>query len=74
MLSDASSEAAAVSANILVTVPVSLPKGTLTGPSAFWKHVYDTVRTAAPFPLQLEESIEAVRFSHLMKKTSPFGK
>jgi len=56
------------------TVSVSLPKGTLHGPSAFWKHVYDTVRTAAPFPLQLEDSIEAVKFSHLMKKTSPFGK
>lgn len=58
----------------LQTVTVSLPKGTLYGPSAFWKHVYDTVRTAAPFPLQLEDSIEAVKFSHLMKKTSPFGK
>jgi len=56
------------------TVDVSLPKGMLHGPSAFWKHVYDTVRTAAPFPLQLEDSIEAVKFSHLMKKMSPFGK
>ena len=55
-------------------IKVTLPKGTLHGPSAFWKHVYDTVRTAAPFPLQLEESMEAVKFSHLMKKTSPFGK
>ena len=58
----------------LQTITVSLPKGTLYGPSAFWKYVYDTVRTAAPFPLQLEDSIEAVKFSHLMKKTSPFGK
>ena len=56
------------------TVEVSLPKGTLHGPSAFWKCVYDTVRTAAPFPLQLEDSIEAVKFAHLMKKTSRFGK
>ena len=56
------------------TVEVSLPKGSMFGPSAFWKHVYDTVRTAAPFPLQLEDSIEAVKFSYLMKKTSPFGK
>ena len=56
------------------SISVSLPKGTLHGPSAFWKHLYDTVRTAAPFPLQLEDSIEAVKFSHLMKKTSPFGK
>ena len=55
-------------------LPLSLPKGTPYGPSAFWRHVYDTVRTAAPFPLQIEDSIEAVKFVHLMKKTSPFGK
>ncbi len=58
----------------VVKIPLALPKATASGPSAFWKHVYDTVRTAAPFPLQLEDSIEAVKFVHLMKKTSPFGK
>ena len=58
----------------VVKMPIALPKGTMYGPSAFWKHVYDTVRTAAPFPIQLEDSIEAVKFAHLMKKTSPFGK
>lgn len=57
----------------VVKLPVSLPKGTMHGPAAFWRHVYDTVRTAAPFPFQLEDSIEAVKFAHLMKKTSPFG-
>ncbi len=57
----------------VVKIPVTLPKGTMHGPPAFWKHVYDTVRTAAPFPLQLEDSIEAVKFATLMKKTSPFG-
>lgn len=56
------------------TFKVGLEKGTLHGPSAFWKHLYDTVRTAAPFPLALEDSLEAVKFAHLMKKTSPFGK
>ena len=58
----------------VVDIEYSLSKGTMSGPSAFWKHVYDTVRTASPFPIRLEESIEAVKFSHLMKKTSPFGK
>lgn len=58
----------------VVEIPLRLPPGTLHGPSAFWKHVYDTVRTAAPFPLGLEDAIEAVKFSYLMKKTSPFGK
>ncbi len=53
---------------------VALEKGTLYGASAFWKCVYSTVRTAAPFPLSLEDSLEAVKFAHLMKKTSPFGK
>lgn len=57
----------------IVEIPVELPKGTMHGPSAFWRHVYATVRTAAPFPLQIEDSIEAVKFAHLMKKTSPFG-
>ncbi len=57
----------------VISVPVSLPKGTMYGPTAFWKHVYDTVRTAAPFPLQIEDSIETVKFANLIKKTSPFG-
>ena len=56
------------------TFKVELEKGTLHGPSAFWKYLYDTVRTAAPFPLALEDSLEAVKFAHLMKKTSPYGK
>ena len=58
----------------VVELPVELAKGTLHGISAFWKSVYNTVRTAAPFPMPLEDAIEAVKFSHLMKKTSPFGK
>ena len=57
----------------LKTFAVSLPRNTVSGPSAFWKHVYDTVRTAAPFPMTLEDAIETVKFAHLMKKTSPFG-
>lgn len=58
----------------VVTEEVSLPKGTMYGPSAFWKHVYDTVRTAKPFPLSIDDAIDVVKFTHLMKKTSPFGK
>ena len=58
----------------VVKLPATLPPGTQSGPPAFWRCVYDTVRTAAPFPLQIEDSIEAVKFSQLMKKTSPFGK
>jgi len=54
-------------------VEFRLPKGTPTGQSVFWKHVYDTVRVAAPFPVQLEDAIECVKLSQLMKKTSPYG-
>ena len=56
------------------TFTVSLPPNTLYGPSLFWRHVYDTVRTAKPFPLQLEESLEIMRLVNLMKRSSPFGK
>jgi hypothetical protein len=53
---------------------VSLPPGTRHGPSAFWKCVYDAVRTAAAIPFSIDDSIEALKFSNLMKKASPFGK
>lgn len=57
----------------VVRIPVSLPPGTQWGPAVFWRHLYNTVRTAVPFPVSLEESIDAIRYVHLMKKTSPFG-
>lgn len=58
----------------VVVEDVTLERGAQYGLPAFWKCVYDTVRTAAPFPLSIEDSMEVVKFSHLMKKTSPFGK
>ena len=58
----------------VITETVQLAPGTVHGVSAFWRCVYDTVRTAKPFPLTLEDSIEAAKFSYLMKKTSAFGK
>ena len=57
----------------VVHIPVSLPHDTDYGDSAMWKAIYETVRTAAPFPLSIDDSMEAVKFAHLMKKTSPFG-
>ena len=58
----------------IVTEEVCLPRGTAFGQSLFWRHLYDAVRVAAPFPLQLEDSIECVKLSRLMRKTSPFGR
>lgn len=52
---------------------INLPANTLSGQAAFWRCVYDTVRTASPFPLTVEDSIESLKFVYLMKKTSPFG-
>ena len=57
----------------VVELPYRLPPGTLSGPSAFWRHLYDSVRTAAPFPVSLEESMEAIKLLYLMKKNSPYG-
>lgn len=56
------------------TIKVDLPRCSEWGLAAFWKCVYETVRTAAPFPVTLDEAMEAVKFTHLIKKTSPFGK
>ena len=58
----------------VVSVPVALENPQDCGLSGFWRRVYDSIRTAAPLPLSLEDSIEAVKFAHLMKKTSQFGK
>ena len=52
---------------------ISLAPGTKTGAAEFWRSVYSTVRTAAPFPFTIEESIEAVKFAQLVKKNSPFA-
>ncbi len=56
----------------LIEEPYRLPPGTLSGPSAFWRHLYDSVRTAVPFPVTLEESMEAIKLLYLMKKNSPY--
>lgn len=58
----------------VVELPVSLPQGDSYGLAAMWRGVYGAIRTAVPFPVAVEDAMEAVKFSHLMKKTSPFGK
>lgn len=54
-------------------IAVKLPPGTMSGPSAAWKHLYDSVRTAAPFPVSLDDSMDAIKVIYLMKKNSPYG-
>lgn len=40
---------------------------------AFWRTVYATARTAAPFPVALDSVTEATRYLQLAKKASPFA-
>ena len=58
----------------MVQIPIRLPEDKLSGVRAFWKQVYDTIRTAAPYPVSMDEELETIRLAHLMKKASPFGK
>lgn len=55
-------------------MPITLEKGANHGASAFWRSVYASVRTGAAFPISLEDTIEAIKFAELMKKSSTFGK
>lgn len=45
-----------------------------TGPAVFWKALYATIRTAAPFPVDLDAVLEVVRFLQIVKQSSPFAK
>ena len=57
-----------------VDLATELPAGTDCGPAAFWRTLYNTIRTAAPFPVALDDVIEVVRYLQLIKKSSPFAK
>ena len=58
----------------VVDLPVALPADAETGAQAFWKALYATVRTAAPFPVQLDDVAETVRYLQLVRQASPFAK
>ena len=50
------------------------PKDVETGAAAFWKALYATIRVAAPFPLSIDEVLEAIRYLQIVKRSSPFAK
>ena len=58
----------------VVDIPVPLAGESLSGHEAFWKALYGTVRTAAPFPVALDDVVETVRYLQLVKRASPFAK
>jgi len=60
----------------IVDIPFSLPAEACTddGPLAYWRALYLTVRTAAPFPVSLDDVVETVRYLQLVKRASSFAK
>ena len=55
----------------LLTLPAAAEK---SGPVAFWRALYATIRTAEPFPISLDDVVEAIRYLQLVKQASPFAK
>ncbi len=55
-------------------IPFALPKDADIGDAAYWRSVYGTIRVAAPFPISLDDAVEAIRYLHLVKRSSPFAK
>ena len=58
----------------VVDIPVPLAGESLSGHEAFWRALYGTVRTAAPFPVALDDVVETIRYLQLVKRASPFAK
>lgn len=59
----------------IVDIPATLPPtAEKSGPVAFWRALYTTIRTAEPFPIVLDDVVEAVRYLQLVKKSSIFAK
>jgi predicted dehydrogenase len=57
----------------IVDIPVKLDPSTPVGDEAFWISLYNTVCSAAPFPILLEECCEVIRYLQLVKQSSPFS-
>jgi hypothetical protein len=55
----------------IVDIPIRLPEGAVTGPTSFWRALYATIRTAAPFPVSLDDVVETVRYLQIAKKSAP---
>lgn len=58
----------------LVNSTPSLPGSPEDGPTTFWRVLYSTIRTAAPFPVSIDDVVETIRYLQLVKRTSPFAK
>ncbi len=58
----------------IVDIPAAAPPDVEASASvAFWKALYATIRTAEPFPVALDDVVEAIRYLQLVKQASPFA-
>ena len=58
----------------VLDIPYSLQDGAEFGSQAFWRALYASIRTAAPFPVAMEDLVDIIRYLQLIKKASPFAK
>ena len=59
----------------VLDIPVRLENGRAEpGNVAFWRALYATVSTAAPFPVSVDDGVEVVRYLQLARQTSQFAK
>lgn len=58
----------------IIDAACQLPERADVGRTAFWRALYATIRTAAPFPVSLDDVVETVRYLQLVKKSSAFAK
>lgn len=54
-------------------IPCALAPGVDSGPAAFWRALYATIRTAAPFPIALDDVLDALRYLQIAKQASTFS-
>ena len=58
----------------VVDLQVPLAGELLSGPETFGTPLFGTFRTAAPFPVALDDVVETIRYLQLVKRASPFAK
>lgn len=54
-------------------IPFALPEVPASAGETFWRTLYATIRTAAPFPVALDDVLESIRYLQLAKNASTFA-
>lgn len=57
----------------VIDVPFAAPDNGGSGKTAFWNAVYDTVRTAQPFPVKLDDVVEIIRYLQIARQSTKFA-